>query len=66
MYKYSPRFARLSQLTDRYGLSLSTLYRLGRQDSKFPKAHRLPTGTRLWSVQELDDYFDALTTERGS
>ena len=66
MYKSSLRFARLSQLTDRYGLSLSTLYRLGRQDDRFPKAHLLPTGTRLWSVQELDDYFDALTAERGS
>jgi predicted DNA-binding transcriptional regulator AlpA len=66
MYKSPPRFARLSQLTDRYSLSLSTMYRLGRQDHKFPKAHRLPTGTRLWSVKELDDYFDALTAERGS
>jgi predicted DNA-binding transcriptional regulator AlpA len=65
MYKYSPRFARLSQLTDRYGLSLPTLYRLGRQDDRFPKAHLLPTGTRLWSVQELDTYFENLNVEGG-
>ena len=65
MYKSPPRFARLSQLTDRYGLSLSTLYRLGRQDKRFPKALRLPTGTRLWSIHELDDYFDNLNIEGG-
>lgn len=63
MNKFSPRFARLSQIADRYGVSLSTLYRLDRQDRNFPKARRLPTGARLWSVQELDEYFQALKTD---
>ena len=56
----SPKYARLSQLTERYGVSLATLYRLGKLDAQFPKAHVLPTGTRLWSVEELDAYFDCL------
>ena len=66
MYKTSSRFARFSQLTDRYGVSISTLYRLDRSDHRFPKARLLPTGTRLWSVEELDKYFDALDLETGS
>ena len=57
-----PRFARLSQLTTRYDLSLSTLYRLGRRDQSFPKPRLLPTGSKLWSVSELDSYFETLGT----
>jgi predicted DNA-binding transcriptional regulator AlpA len=57
-----PRFSRLSQLTTRYDLSVPTLYRLARRDKTFPKPRLLPTGSKLWSVAELDAYFDALGT----
>jgi predicted DNA-binding transcriptional regulator AlpA len=57
------QFARLSLLSDRYGISISTLYRIERTDSNFPRARILPTGARLWSVKELDEYFHALPTE---
>ena len=60
MTRFSGNFARLSVLADRYGISLSTLYRLERNDPNFPQARLLPTGTRLWSVKELDTYFDSL------
>jgi predicted DNA-binding transcriptional regulator AlpA len=67
MHKFSSqdflRYSPLSRLTERYGVSLPTLYRLGRLDKRFPKAHVLPTGTRLWSIAELDAYFDGLNSD---
>ena len=60
----TPILGSLSELTERYSVSASTLYRLSRSDQHFPKARRLPTGSRLWSVVELDEYFNRLPQEK--
>ena len=59
----TPIFGSLSELTERYSVSASTLYRMSRCDPRFPKARRLPTGSRIWSVTELDQYFEDLPKE---
>lgn len=59
------RVIRLRDVTEITGLSAATVWRLARNDGKFPKPFQLSPGATVWDCAELMEWLETRKASRG-